>query len=58
MIITSIGKAGKYQETCYVFQERKCSGCFSTLVLVQLLDIPKDEKILLLVTPATAQFFG
>jgi CRISPR-associated DxTHG motif protein len=57
MIITSIGKAGKYQETCYVFQERKCSGCFSTLVLVQLLDIPKDEKILLLVTPATAQFF-
>jgi CRISPR-associated Csx2 family protein len=58
MIVTSIGKAGKYQETCYVFQERKCSGCFSTLVLAQLLDIPKDEKFLLLVTPATAQFFS
>ncbi|NLJ37167.1 MAG: TIGR02221 family CRISPR-associated protein [Candidatus Atribacteria bacterium] len=56
MIITSIGKAGKYQKTCYVFQERKCSGCFSTLVLAQLLDIPKEEKILLLVTPETTQF--
>ena len=58
MIVTSVGKTGKYQETCYVFQEKKCSGCFSTLVLAQLLDIPKEEKILLLVTPATAQFFS
>lgn len=55
MLITSIGKAGKYRETNYVFQGKQCSSCFSTLAIAQLLDVPREEKILLLVTPETVE---
>jgi len=55
MLITSIGKAGKYRETNYTFHGKSCSSCFSTLAIAQLLDIPREEKILLLVTPETVE---
>ena len=57
MLIASIGKAKVYEETTYVLKGKKCRECFSTIAIAQLLDIPKEEKILLLVTPETAEFF-
>jgi len=55
MLITSIGKAGKYRETNYTFHGKSCSSCFSTLAIAQLLDIPREEKIWFLVTPETVE---
>lgn len=55
MLITSIGKAREYRETNYAFHGKSCSSCFSTLAIAQLLDVPREEKILFLVTPETVE---